>query len=72
MRALWLRGEKFTKNSPKNIFVDELLSQLLTLCVHNGEVAEGMQVSLPRAGSAAQLEPLSCRYPPRQKASLER
>lgn len=43
------------------MFVDELFSQLLTLCVNNGEVAESMQVSLPQAG----------RYPQRQKALLE-
>lgn len=43
------------------MFVDELLSQLLTLCVNNGEVAESMQVSLSQAA----------RYPQRQKAFLE-
>lgn len=68
-RALWLREGKFTKSSPKNIFVDELLSQLLS--ANNREVAESMQDSILQAGSAAaQLELPSCRYPQRQKASL--
>lgn len=63
------REGKFTKSSPKYVFVDELLSQLLS--ANNREVAESMQDSILQAGSAAaQLELPSCRCPQRQKASL--
>lgn len=63
---------KFTKSSPKYVFVDELLSQFLTLCSNNREVAGSMQDSILQAGSAAaQLELPSCRCPQRQKASPE-
>jgi len=47
------------------------LSQLLTLCVNNGEAGGSVQASLPQADSAAQLELASCRYPRREKASFE-
>lgn len=60
-KALWPRGKKLMKSSPKSIFVDELLSQLLTLCLSSGEVAGGVQVFLPQAG----------RYSQRRKASLK-
>lgn len=62
------REKKNHKSSPKNVFVDDLLSQLLTLRVNSGEVAQSMQVSLPQAGTAAQRE---LQVPSVQKARPE-